>query len=471
MITRTFLTKCNTIINDSTENFGLYPICMLNHGFIKSRVLISFDLDKIKSLSDDGVYVDKTKLKYFLKMYNCGSLYPKQHENILLSRDKNGIKKRANGFNIIAIRIPMQWERGNGFDYSSDVWFTGDSSVSHEGSNWYYSKLGTKWKNSGIYTDNEIIEEYQKFKDGESSIIVAEQHFLYGNEHMKLDITDYITNLLSSGDDNYGLCLAFAPTDENAEVEYTQYVGFFSDRTNTFYHPVIETVYADSISDDRNRFHIGKRNRLYLYSNIGGELKNLDETPICTIDGTECDVTHQSKGVYYADVKLSSPRYTENMIIEDIWSNIKYDGDELDDIYMEFVTLPSNTFFKLGKSVPEARKTTLVVNGIHNDEKLNRGEIREVSVDFMKPYSHKKEFINGKAYYRLYVMDGSKEVDVIEWDQINMCCDYNYFSINTSELLPQEYRIDIKVDNGRESLFYKNELIFKVISNSTNQRM
>ena len=272
MITRTFLTKCNTIINDSTENFGLYPICMLNHGFIKSRVLISFDLDKIKSLSDDGVYVDKTKLKYFLKMYNCGSLYPKQHENILLSRDKNGIKKRANGFDIIAIRIPMQWERGNGFDYSSDVWFTGDSSVSHEGSNWYYSKLGTKWKNSGIYTDNEIIEEYQKFKDGESSIIVAEQHFLYGNEHMKLDITDYITNLLSSGDDNYGLCLAFAPTDENADVEYTQYVGFFSDKTNTFYHPVIETVYADSISDDRNRFHIGKSNRLYLYSNIGGEL-------------------------------------------------------------------------------------------------------------------------------------------------------------------------------------------------------
>ena len=69
MITRTFLTKCNTIINDSTENFGLYPICMLNHGFIKSRVLISFDLDKIKSLSDDGIYVDKTKLKYFLKMF------------------------------------------------------------------------------------------------------------------------------------------------------------------------------------------------------------------------------------------------------------------------------------------------------------------------------------------------------------------------------------------------------------------
>lgn len=470
MITRTFITKCNTIINGSTENFGLYPICMLNHGFIKSRVLISFDLDNIKSLSD-VINGDSGKVKHYLKMYNCGSLYPKRHDSILLSRDKNGIKKRANGFNIIAIKIPMQWERGDGFDDASDVWFTGDSAVSHEGSNWYYSKTGAKWENSGIYTDDELIEEYEKFKDGEKSIIVAEQHFTYGNEHMKLDITNYVSDIMSGNENNYGLCLAFAPTEENADVEYTQYVGFFSDKTNTFYHPVIETAYSDSISDDRNRFHIGKKNRLYLYSNIGGELKNLDETPICTIDGTECEVIHQSRGVYYANVKLSSPKYSEDMIIEDIWSNIKYDGDVLDDVCMEFVTLPSNTFFKVGKSVPEARKTTLVVNGIHNDEKLNRGEIREVSVDFMKPYSHKKEFLNGKAYYRLYVMDGTREVDVIEWDPINMCCDYNYFLVNTNELLPQEYHVDIKVDNGRESILHKHELIFKVINNSTNQRM
>lgn len=471
MITRTFITKCNTILRGDTDNFGLYPLCMLNHGLINSRVLVYFDLNTIESLSDDGFYEDKGKVRHYLKMYNCGSLYPKHYETLLLSKDRNGIKKRATEFDIIALKIPMKWERGYGFDNSCDIWFTGDSAVSKEGSNWYYSDLGTKWAHEGLYTDETIIEEYEKFKDGQESIIIAEQHFIYGNEHLKLDITDYVSDILSGKEANYGLCLAFSPVYENAHTDYTHYVGFFSDRTNTFFHPVVETVNTNSIRDDRNNFYIGRTNRLYLYANIGGQLLNLDEHPVCTIDGISYDVKHQSKGVYYANVKLKSPDYTDGMILEDVWSNIKYDGEELDDISMEFVTLPSNSFFSIGKNVPEAHKTSLIVNGIRNDEKLNKGEIREVSVEFLKPYTNEKEYINGKAYYRVYVMDGSKEVDVIEWDAINMCGDYNYFLIKTGELLPQDYRVDIKVENGRESIFYKSELMFKIVNNATNRKM
>ena len=59
----------------------------------------------------------------------------------------------------------------------------------------------------------------------------------------------------------------------------SQYVGFFTRHTQTYYEPFVETSYNNPIRDDRKNFYRGKVNRLYLYTNLGGEPTNLDSKP------------------------------------------------------------------------------------------------------------------------------------------------------------------------------------------------
>jgi hypothetical protein len=68
-------------------------------------------------------------------------------------------------------------------------------------------------------------------------------------------------------------------------------------------------------------------------------------------------------------------------------------------------------------------------------------------------------------------MDGGKEVPVIEWDNVNICNDYNYFIIDTGGLIPQKYRIDIKATNGREMQVFKDELRFEIVSEFDRKRI
>jgi hypothetical protein len=47
----------------------------------------------------------------------------------------------------------------------------------------------------------------------------------------------------------------------------------FTNNTQTFYEPYIETKYDNHIIDDRNNFILDKLNKLYLYVNVGGNPK------------------------------------------------------------------------------------------------------------------------------------------------------------------------------------------------------
>ena len=68
MITRTFLDKSTTIIKDTTNNYGLHPISMLNYGNLLSRIIVHFNLEKVQSLIEDKTYFDISKLRHILKM-------------------------------------------------------------------------------------------------------------------------------------------------------------------------------------------------------------------------------------------------------------------------------------------------------------------------------------------------------------------------------------------------------------------
>jgi hypothetical protein len=326
----------------------------------------------------------------------------------------------------------------------------------------------------GLYSEEEEIptnmtsieEEYAKWLNGEESLIVAGCHFDYGNETLKLDLTDYVNGIIDKKVRNYGLMLCFAPVDDPQDKRMTKYVGFFTDKTNTFFEPYVETQYDDAIKDSRGRFVLGKDNRLYLYHNADDIPTDLDDTPTCSIDGVSYEVTRQRVGVYYATVNIKRGTYENEQIIYDVWSNIVCNGVEYDDIEQEVIVVAENNFKAPVAGLNTQGGKYITLSGINTSEKLNQGEIRLAEVWIKKYYDKALLAPSGNMYYRLYVKDGLKEIDVIKKDYVNILPETNYFVIDTAELLPNKYFVDIFMD-GR---WYKDQVHFEVVNNSTEQR-
>ena len=212
MVTRTFLDKTTTIIKDTTCNYGLNPICMLNYGNLTSRIMIHFDVSKLKKLVNDKTYIDLSKIKHTLKMKNCGSINPEKRKQKLVSSDMLGIKERASSFTLIAFKVPNYWDEGIGFDNENDYWIKGDTAISEDGCTWYNSTNEVLWGEEGIFSNDVIRKEYDLFKEKKESIIICEQHFDHGNEDIEMDFTDYVNELIQSEEDNnYGVCISFTP--------------------------------------------------------------------------------------------------------------------------------------------------------------------------------------------------------------------------------------------------------------------
>jgi len=243
MLIKSFLTKTNTIVSNSTINTGNNPVCELYYGGGFTRVLLKFDTTKIKSLIDDKTYSDITKLKHVLKLKNCWGLQTGDNRTVINS-GTNGYKERTSSFDLYLLRMPESWDGGSGNDYSTDGFITQNAIVSHNGSNWYNSATETPWVQgnggiSGITANNTI----------------SIQHFDFGNEDIEMDITNEINNIITGSTPNNGYMLCFSELLEDTSTDITQYVGFFAN-TNNIYKPFIETTNSEVISDDRNNFYL-----------------------------------------------------------------------------------------------------------------------------------------------------------------------------------------------------------------------
>ena len=271
MIRHFFLDKTNSIIKLSEQNIGNNPILHVSYGANIMRGLLHFDLKKIKELIDDKTFANVDKLTFTLKMTNCFSVdeFPFEKE---LIRGLNYKTVRAASFDLMLFKLPRHFDVGRGYDYISDFWEHKNQSFSTDGSNWYCCNTGILWNGElkplymkniegGIYSNSYLSDEYEKYEKGEESIVVGTQHFDYGYENLSIDITKYVFDVIDKlNDENYGLCLSFTPKYENMFNEIMQYVGFFTDNTNTFFHPYVEVKYDEYINDDRELFINGKSN-------------------------------------------------------------------------------------------------------------------------------------------------------------------------------------------------------------------
>lgn len=478
MILKTYLDKVNTIINESEVNTGLNPISELMYGANVTRALIHFDVSNIKKeLMKNGIN-DYSKVKHILKITNCGIIDNKQLYKTEDSIWGNGIKLHASSFDLIFFLIPQDWDEGKGFDYTlpmihnvkiNDLDYDMDKLVVTDGCNWYQAKNGYEWESKGIYDNQFLSKEYDKFAINESAIIIGRQHFDKGDENINIDISETVNKFLTEELPNYGIGIAFTPMTELTESDDENYVGFFTNHTNTFFEPYVETTYDNAIIDDRNSFYLNKVNRLYLYCNIGGFYTNLDELPTCTINSSVMDVKQASEGVYYVELMLPSSEYEANTMLYDIWSNLKYNGVHLDDVEMDFVIKPSNHFFQIGNVKENDIKFIPLVSGIKYDEKIMRGDKRRIVITSKNEYSKNKTSVVKDLQYRLFVKDGKDEISVINYQKVNQTYSENYFILDTTMLIPQKYYIDVKYKYGSEEIYHSEILSFEIVNDKAKK--
>lgn len=466
MIYHTFFDKCNTLLNESEYNTGLNPVAELNCGDLVSRVIFHFDIERFVAMYKANE-IQLENLTHRIKMTNCGSVnLPLFNE--IKQMDCN-TKERAASFDVIVFTLPYEWDEGRGFDYHGDYVKGSHRVVSKEGSNWFNARGGMEWDEPGIYSNEALAKDYMdNYKINDDGIIVGRQHFDNGTEDFDIDVTDIVNRMIKEEMPNNGFGIAFSPRYEK-ETKENKFISFFTNHTNTFFHPYLETVNKENILDDRTKFHLGVTNRLYLYVGDYIDSINLDEMPTCTVEGREYEVKQAEKGVYYVEIKFGRNDYEPETMLSDIWSNIKVDGVEMDDVEMEFVVLPMEDRIQIGR-IHRAEANNLVpsVYGIDESERIIIGDIREVFVDFIEEYSNGKKNMPSACEYRLYVKEGKREIDVFPYQPLERRYDSHSFLVNTNDLIPNTYYVDVKVKQGKTVKNYSEVLSFAVVSNVTH---
>ena len=299
------------------------------------------------------------------------------------------------------------------------------------------------------------------------------QTFDQGDENISMDMTNEINDRLSGGTPNTGITYGIAYTGvlENLSGLSESYsVGFFTRHTQTFYEPYLETKYDDYISDDRERFYLNKTNRLFLYTNTLGIPTNLDSLPQVT--AYDCDdavfssmtATNLTCGVYYVEFAVTGSTYGTPSIFTDIWSSLTIGGNQLGNITNEFTLLNADDYYQLGPEDQTPKDYAYSVDGIKMDEKITAGETRKVFVSVRVPYTVSQTVVIDELKYRLYVRQGNTEVETHSWSKVNRTYNHNYFLLNTDDMIPNEYFIDIKATSNQKVNIYKRVTKFQVVN-------
>jgi len=462
MVTRTYIDKNNTIIKDTIINTGRNPIAELYYGGSETttnytRHLLYFDIDTLQTQYTNGELGNLSTVTHTLKMCNS-SFFDRDLQAQKLLDDK----QRTSSFDLVLFRINKSWDEGCGYDYQRLFTIQDDDNITfvESASNWLNATTLDSWDEPGVYSGSP------------SAITITTQHFDKGNENIEMDITDEVNSLITGGTTNYGYGVAFERDLELLIKNPSQFVGFFTRHTQTYYEPFLETIYDDVIIDDRKNFYRGKTNKLYLYSNLGGEPTNLDNNPSVTIydeDGnvfssvTTAQTAHVTTGVYYAEIFVPITQ-EDGVLFTDTWSDINIDTISRPDVDLEFEIKDDTDYYKIGDNESLPVEYALSLSGVKRDEKIKRGDKRKVLVSARIPFTiNQSEVIDG-LQYRLWVREGNTQVNVIEWEDVNRAYLKNYFVLDTSWMIPNEYHIDIKLTSNLQVKTLTDAIKFNIVN-------
>jgi len=492
-IHRSYFNKNNTIISDSLTNTGRNPVTQLFYGrstskcvytgnsgdtcdgatgFTKtfsnnhSRYIFNIDLSDLR-VKANSCCVTASALTHTLKMTNTSNFDDSLINSNVLMNDT----RRATSFELMLFKVTgYTWDEGVGYDYqvphvSLEPQY--NTTQSKRPSNWDFADTVTNWLVPGTYDNTQ-------FQSPTTYTVLATQRFDHGNENISFSsvaLDNEINGVLAPTPTMpvvYGI--AYVPQLEQITGSTESYsVGFFSRHTQTFYEPFLETTYDDSIRDDRGNFNIGCYNNLFLYVyDCDGNPMCLDYDPTVTI--VDClgatvstlTATSLTCGAYYIQYNAISVPQTPPVQYEDVWSNISIGGIIQPPITNEFIIHDKG--YSIGTNITSPKIYGYSVSGIREDEKIKNGDTRKVYVSAREPYTTNKSALVDNIQYRLYVREGNTQVEVIPWTLVNKTFTANYFLLDTSWMIPNEYHLDIKSTSNQQVDTYSKVIKFQIVN-------
>lgn len=455
-VVRTYFDKNNTIVSGirSGINTGQNPVGEVFYGSQVGRFVFYIDFGALRDTLTNKSINPASVTKHTLKMKNTSNFDVLPFRDY---RDQIQFSDKAHATSFVLELKPIideYWDEGIGYDI--DILSPNPDEMSYVAgaSNWDKRTSQYSWVEAGAVQTG--------------ATTIATQNFDKGNEDIEMDITGFVNNMLTgttTGTTGYtGFCLKFTDYFEGIPYDYRKYVTFFSRHTHTFFEPFVETEYNDLVKDDRRSVILDQPCNLVLNTFKRGNLFDLDQLPICTIGGTVFPVSQISKGIYNASILLPSSQYSDFVMYHDVWSNIIIGGVAQSNVTMDVTPQPSANQYQIGSATLDPVKYGISVSGIKRDEKITQGENRKVLVNLRKPYTVADIEVTDNIFYRLYVKQGINQITVIDWMEVNRAFDSNYFFVDTTWLVPQQYFMDVKLNIREETRLYTEELRFSVIS-------
>jgi hypothetical protein len=496
-ILRSYINKNNTIISNSYVNTGRNPVIELNFGasdlivpnFGYTRFIFDLDLSLLEENIASGVISTgcTSAMTHTLKMTNTSSF-----DNELLNSFMSNERRRATSFDLILWRIPkfsgatgepQYWDEGVGYDYSdfniaqnsanggiSPLTYVDSRAYSTRPSNWYQTTTLSGWSQNGIYNNRN-----QGVVNFSGLTIVARQHFELGNEDLNMDMTAEINGILNgsiTGVTGWGI--SYLPQIENITGLTESYsVAFFSRHTQTFYQPYLLTNYNDFVEDDRNLFLKNQENKLFLYVYQNGDFVNLDSDPYVRIEDRNGTVVPgmaslttclKTKGIYEVTVPNGFANFPTPCVFYDVWSGLTINGQSIPNVTNQFTLQPYTSGIQIGSVSKEPEIYGFDFYGILQNEKILSSDIRKVGVTIKKAYTGQQLLLGVSGFYRVYVMEGTTEVQVQDWTPLNRTPNEYYFIFDMRDKIPNQYFVDIQVNTSGEKDTYKRQLTFSIVN-------
>jgi hypothetical protein len=104
------------------------------------------------------------------------------------------------------------------------------------------------------------------------------------------------------------------------------------------------------------------------------------------------------------------------------------------------------------------------VSGIKYQEKIKRGDTRRVTVNAKIPLTLDQVGVIDKISYRIYIREGNTQIDYIDWVEVSRAFDGNFFLVDTSWFIPNDYYLELKIESGTEVRTYDSTIKFEVVS-------
>lgn len=451
---RSYFEKNNTILKDLYVNTSKNPTTEIFYGIGFSKFIFKIDLSDLQNKVDSGDLIVTTGTTHTLHLTNC--IFG--NETFKGAHRGTG-RERATSFDLILFQIDESWDEGVGFDFedSGNEISTGNKAFVERPSNWYSRTTNQLWDVEGIYSTG--------------TTIIDTIHFDNGNEDINVDITDYINSIIVSGDTNYGLGLAFSIPFQDISSDVEKSVSFFTKYTQTFFEPYLESFFDDRILDNRYNFIEKTTQNLYLFVSKNGNYINLDELPFVDIlDSTNTPINgltglttqHIRKGVYKVSFGFDGSLCDGKKFFYDNWSNLILDGISLTDVKQKFIPKKLSLSINIGENDVTFERFKVQFYGIQQSEKIIRGDIRKVVVNFRSIESTTNTVLP-ESYFRMFIKEGKTNVIVHDWtlmDSVNE----NFFMLDTTNYIPREYFIEIKGKHNNEEIHYNEYIKFEILS-------